>query len=1064
MNNEEKKPTQGEEVTTTATSAASEKGSTSGFGGWWKSLATGAKAGLIAGVSCFVIAVVVLVVVLLGGKGPDGPDGPGGGGNGGGDGETVSYTVSVITKGGMPLATLPVYIHEYEDGALGEMIDDGYGATDETGKVTFKLPKDGMYAAKIDGGIPDGYDVEAFYPLVSTDLKITVSSAIIPETSLIGVSYDLGSVMHDFTVNSTVLVKDKDGKLKFEEQVFTLSEALKEKDAVLINFWYVNCSACQLEFPYMQSVYEDYSDDIAIIALNPYATDTELDVKDFQASYGLTFNVAKDNNGIGSAFDVYYYPTSVMVDRYGVVTLIHEGAITGERPFGLMFDAFIGDNYEQKLVSDINQLVPKEKPNIQMPSSDEIASAFEKDAIEGTEYKPYPDSASVDEKEYSWPFLAGKFGEGEAAVDCIYPSNAKKEASFAQLIFEVTLEAGDALAFDYYSSTELGADILYVVVDGKDIYSISGPYSQDMNDEQMEEAGANNTWATCYAFVAEEAGTYEVGLVYAKDSSNDFGDDTVYLKDLRIVTEAEIDSPTYIYRFAATNPNNFNEYQNYVDIFLGADRYYHVGSADGPILLADLMGYTRFSEDNSVYYMATDLNTDQKITEAEYDRIVKYCNYASNATIYGVSPVTPELKELLDKIVYYYGNPDNDKDWMKLCCYYDSYGTTEELEDPIKGLSLFSAYDVILSEEGDEIKFPNSFTYNRVIMPRGLLAKFTPTVSGTYLISSYAPDPKNEGYGLETDAWVFTAADFDSGVAWYTYENVDRQNTVDVNNCYMYLYLEAGKDYYIDIAFYDVYQVGTINFRVELIGDEGYYRFSQASPGPFTALESVTGELTETIIRGISIELDENGFWREKRTDGRLGSLIYVDFTQTTVAFPSNIIYSDDPNRIDMIESGGFNFKYSEEDLYVLNYLNKVGGNVEKCREDLKAALGDSYNATYTDYDSYGEPYTVNGFAVEEVLAGIYHGKGGDETAAMLEYASKIIKAGDTITVVSDDGTSTVEVVVEEGSPLIGCVAVDEGLANILQKFMDKYTFEGVENSWLKLCYYSHYFCAATPK
>ena len=35
-----------------------------------------------------------------------------------------------------------------------------------------------------------------------------------------------------------------------------------------------------------------------------------------------------------------------------------------------------------------------------------------------------------------------------------------------------------------------------------------------------------------------------------------------------------------------------------------------------------------------------------------------------------------------------------------------------------------------------------------------------------------------------------------------------------------------------------------------------------------------------------------------------------------------------------------------------------------------------------------------------------------------------------------------------------GCVPVDETLAIVLQKFMDVYTFYGVENSWLKLCYY----------
>ena len=37
---------------------------------------------------------------------------------------------------------------------------------------------------------------------------------------------------------------------------------------------------------------------------------------------------------------------------------------------------------------------------------------------------------------------------------------------------------------------------------------------------------------------------------------------------------------------------------------------------------------------------------------------------------------------------------------------------------------------------------------------------------------------------------------------------------------------------------------------------------------------------------------------------------------------------------------------------------------------------------------------------------------------------------------------------------LHGCVLVNEELATILQAIMDKFTFEGVDHSWTKLCYY----------
>ena len=910
MNNEEKKPE--EQVDAKSVDTADKA---SGFGGWWKSTSVGVKSAIIAGLSCLVVAIVVLCIVLLGGKNPDGPDGPGG--NAGGDGKTVTYNVSVVTKGGMPLAKLPVYIHEYEDGAIGEIIN--YVATDDSGKATVKLSENGQYAAKIDLSLPEGYESQSFYPLVSENLDIVVSSSLLPDQGLSGVSYITGSVMRDFSVTTTTGEK------------FTLSEELAEKDAVLINFWFSTCSPCQEEFPLMVEAYEQYKDNISIIALNPpetQAQDTLEDVKQFQSAFGLTFDVAQDLDGLYRAFGVSGFPTSVIIDRYGVVAMIEVGSITSQRVFDVIFDHFTGDNYEQKLIYDYSDMVPKEKPDVEMPSSEQISEVFDKGAIDGINYRPYRENASDDEKEYSWPFVIDQLDFEGQLYDVIKTTNAFKESSFAQLLFDVELKAGEVLAFDYFASTELGADILYVVVNDKDIYSISGQ---------------GTGWETCYAFVAEETATYEVGLVYAKDSSDNVGNDTVYLKDLRIVTEADIDSSTYIYRFAATNPDKYNNYQNFITAVLGADGYYHVGSASGPILLMDLMGYTRFAEDNTVYYMAVELADNGQITESEYDKLIEYCNHASNASIYGVCPVTEELRTIIDKIVEFYGNPDDENDWQRLCCYYDAYGTEgKQLEDPIKGLATFSAYDVIVSDK-DTPGFPNSFTYNRVIMPRGLLGKFTPTVSGTYLITSNAYDPVTDTYG-ECDAWIFTEGSLGERVAWLTYEKVDRLNITDNNNCYMIAYLEAGKDYYIDIAYYDVYTTGTINYRVERLGGEGVYRFSLASPGFFTALESVTGELTETVAGGIDVVLGDDGIWREKRTDGRTGSILYADFTMTTPIFTSNTLGG-------MIDRGAFDFTRDED-----GESSELGGDcTEQARKLYENRIVVGYNEQLGEYIEEGD-------------------------------------------------------------------------------------------------------------
>ena len=42
----------------------------------------------------------------------------------------------------------------------------------------------------------------------------------------------------------------------------------------------------------------------------------------------------------------------------------------------------------------------------------------------------------------------------------------------------------------------------------------------------------------------------------------------------------------------------------------------------------------------------------------------------------------------------------------------------------------------------------------------------------------------------------------------------------------------------------------------------------------------------------------------------------------------------------------------------------------------------------------------------------------------------------------------------DETNQFYGLIKVDKDLAEMLQLLMDKYTFEGITYSWLKLCYY----------
>ena len=158
----------------------------------------------------------------------------------GGDVAKTPYTVEVVSEGGLKLKDITVLI--YSDASLTVM--NGYAKTDENGVASFSLPTGTTSYHAVLTEVPEGYDLADSYPLAGSETKVTLSSSLIPEGNLAGTKFKLGDIMHDFTV------KTVDG------ETFNLAEALKTKKAVLINFWYINCSWCQEEFPYMNSVYQ----------------------------------------------------------------------------------------------------------------------------------------------------------------------------------------------------------------------------------------------------------------------------------------------------------------------------------------------------------------------------------------------------------------------------------------------------------------------------------------------------------------------------------------------------------------------------------------------------------------------------------------------------------------------------------------------------------------------------------------------------------------------------------------------------------------------------------------
>ncbi len=95
---------------------------------------------------------------------------------------------------------------------------------------------------------------------------------------------------------------------------------------VLINFWATWCRACRIEMPYLQQVYEEWSDKgLVLLAIN--LGESLSKVEEFVKNYNLSFPVLLDTNqAISLRYNVRYIPTTFLIDKDGIIQEVKIGA------------------------------------------------------------------------------------------------------------------------------------------------------------------------------------------------------------------------------------------------------------------------------------------------------------------------------------------------------------------------------------------------------------------------------------------------------------------------------------------------------------------------------------------------------------------------------------------------------------------------------------------------------------------------------------------------------------------------------------------------------------------
>ena len=166
-------------------------------------------------------------------------------------------------------------------------------------------------------------------------VALAVLALVMSTTSIFAktdIGLEPGQQMPDFSVPLT------DGSTA------ALSEILKEKDLVVLNIFASWCGPCEIEFPEMERVYQINKDRMEIISVSGDPNDTMDIISEYKESHGLSFPMGLAEDQLGF-INILGFPTTVMIDRNGMVGFVKLGAFVQENEFEERVNGFLSPDY-----------------------------------------------------------------------------------------------------------------------------------------------------------------------------------------------------------------------------------------------------------------------------------------------------------------------------------------------------------------------------------------------------------------------------------------------------------------------------------------------------------------------------------------------------------------------------------------------------------------------------------------------------------------------------------------------------------------------------------------------
>ena len=665
------------------------------------------------------------------------------------------YVINVQSAGGLLLSDVKVSLRR----ADGSLYKTGIS---KDGKIEISAAL-GEYTLEVDeSSLPEGYYLDGTVYKTNPDereeVTIKIPSKVIEQTASASTSYSVGEIIRDFVFTDCY------------GNSYKLSETLETKKAVILNFWYTTCGPCRDEFPAIQQAYNANNQVEFFGFCSTYQGDTNTSVAEYKKNNNLdSLHLGIDNIGLANNFGVTAFPTTVIVDRYGLIAYKSTGSETSVSAWNSLLSSFTSENYSQNPESDDDDegSVEQVKPTYTMPPSSEIEAAMNTEGVNAT-YRADPD-------EYSWPWLVGADEDGQY----VYSSNTGIDGSYSILIANLQMKQKQMLSFDYYVSSEAGADNLYVILDGENMI--------------LEGLSGDGGWQTYNLYVADRDKEVELIFTYIKDAADpddeSVGEDVAKLRNLRLSDASEMNVTLDVMRPCASGLEEGQVmYSHYVTPVLGSDGFYHKDTADGPIIYITIDQLTPWSDlhmDGNItqngelsYY-----NTLYSLTYNEYSNRVEGEGFAVTiggqdltrlvqayvtvshyvGTDYQLMPVSEQLKEwatlFCTEKAKEQNRPTYTNEWLEFCYYYDHYGPDHAdgesclvNSDPTKGLSEYNSYVAgikgITTESSETYDAETGRNYVTIDYPagespRGDYYKLTAPKTGVYNIRAYYGEAKD---------------------------------------------------------------------------------------------------------------------------------------------------------------------------------------------------------------------------------------------------------------------------------------------------------------------------------